>query len=176
MYDGVLFQTPEFRSESPDDTKTYRMAICVGSLTKDPHVSMIGSQQTPKVAFNIKYHTKSYMNVAVWGKNDMAYASQTLEKGDMVLCFGTVTHSTYVAKSGPHKGEKREWYEMNCQWICAMSWLTEMLPIILSHKIREIVESEESDAMESAEDHADEYEVDGYDADTEYDDDYEVTI
>lgn len=169
MYDGIIFQSPEFRTEIPDDTKKYRFCIVVGKLTNDPKIE---SFNTTKVSFNLKYYTKSYLNVVLWGDTEASYAARTLEKDDVVLCAGTITYTKYTVRSGEHKGEQKEWHDLNCQFIMAQSWVNCIIQMFSANGIQKLLEAEESDAMESLEDHYDEY-----DEDTEYDDeDYEIGI
>jgi hypothetical protein len=42
---------------------------------------------------------------------------------------------------------------MNCQWICAQAWINDGLSIAMAKGIQDIVNAEEPDAMESADDY-----------------------
>lgn len=180
MYDGVIFQSPEFRSETPEDSKRYRFCIVVGKLTNDPKIENF---KTTKVSFNIKYYTKQYLNIVLWGDTDVSYAARSLEKDDFVLCAGTITYTKYIVRSGEHKGEQREWHDLNCQFLMAQSWVNCIIQMFSATGIQKLLASEASDVMESLEDHPEEYEeysdgyeVEGYSTDTEYDDNYDYTL
>ena len=146
MYDGILFCTPEFRSETPGDEKRYKFAIAVGYLTKDP---IIQHHSKTKVMLNLKYHTKSFLNVVMWGDTEASLAARSLEKGDTVLCIGTITYSTYIVQKGEQKGMKREWHELNANLVLAQSWLNCVIEMYLARGIQDILQAEKSDAMES---------------------------
>ena len=183
MNEGVLFRSPEFKPDGMEEAEaTYRMAILAGHLTKDPEVSFIKTKQgyeIRKVLLNIKYYSKSYMNVIVWGDGQVAQAADCLEKGDDLLCAGMIRRTSYIPKRGANKGRKVEITEMNCMWLHAMSWTVGLLTLLKSPNIAKLIASDESDVMESMNDHlGDEYgdENAEYVGEDEYQDDYEVTI
>jgi len=172
MYDGVLFRSPKFKAEQ-ENAKEYQFAVVAGHLVKDPEIKQKTKLQT---SFTIKYYTKSFLNVTIWGNSEVARVAATLEQGDYVLCIGTITYSPYTVRSGADKGKEKIWSDLNPQILIPMSYMYQLVDIFASRKIKALLASEESDSMESIEDHADEYEVDGYQEGVEYEEDYEVTI
>ena len=176
MYDGVLFQSPEFRSEKETDEKMYRFAFVVGKVTRDPEVRHL---QMTRTTFNIKYHTKSYINMVIWGDSMQAQLAQCLKAGDIVLAVGTITKSYYTARKGAEKGMRKEWRDMNCQFICSVSQIYELQRMILSPPIQDLMATEEADALESAEDHLEDQEYGGYaeyESGMEYVDDEDIGL
>lgn len=177
MYDGIIFQSPEFTIESSE--KKYRFCIVVGKVTNDPVIKQFNKT---KVTVNIKYYTKSYLNIVVWGEDEVSYAARSLEKGDVVLCAGTITYSKYFVRQGEFKGEEREWHELNPQFIMSQSMVNALISMFSSSGIQRLLDSEGGDPLESIEDHAEEYEEDSYGADVSYEDaeyeedDYELGI
>lgn len=170
MYDGAYFQSPEFRSETPGDEKRYRFCIVVGKLTNDPKIENF---KTTKVSFNIKYYTKQYLNVVLWGDTDVSYAARSLEKGDTVMCAGTITYTKYIVRSGEHKGEQKEWHDLNCQFLMAQAWANCIIEMFSATGIQKLLSAEESDVMESLDDHYEEYDEGSYADDEEYDEEYD---
>ena len=155
MNEGILFRSAKFKNETGGDERQFQFAIICGQLTDDPKVEFF---KNAKVSFNLKYHTKSFLNVVAWGDSEASFSARALEKGDQVLCAGLIISKPYVVKQGEHKGEKREWVEMSPVWIHAQAWDNFLLDLYSTPKIMEMVEeARAADVMESANDAVDEY-------------------
>jgi len=144
MNEGILFRSAKFKSENVNDEKTYQFVVICGRLTDDPKIEYF---KNTKVSFNLKYYTHCFMNVVIWGDSDVSFAARALEKSDTVLCAGLQSTRTFVAEKGEHKGEKREWVELNPVWLHAQSWDAFLLALYSTPEIRAMIER--ADTMES---------------------------
>lgn len=153
MYEGGLFLGRQFNSENEDDKKTYQFAICWGTLIADPKVEMFSSQKT---SFCLKYYGKNYQNVVLWGETQASHIANSLEKGDNVLVLGTMTRNVTVIKRGEHKGEEREYRDINAQIIVPMTCIEFIIQLFGSSTIQNIIANDEAnieaDVIESADD------------------------
>lgn len=169
MYNGGFFRGRSFSDNNESHTDTeYFFAIVWGELIVDPKVQVFNKRKT---SFTIKYHTDSFINVVIWGETEAATVASVLEKGDMVLCLGTVTKKKYIPQKGPDKGMEKVWTDLNPQIIIPMPSIEFLIAAHTSDALNKIIDSGEaakgSDAFESAGD---------YEEAQMSMDDYEVTI
>lgn len=162
-------QSPAFLAEDGKTDRTYRFAICAGSLISDAKVEMFNKKKT---SFVIKYHGRNYMTCVLWGDSQSANIAASLEKGDMVLAIGTVTTSKYTVRKGEHKGQEKEWHDLNCQILIPMSVIEFALQLYSLQGVQKLLAnaeaSIEADVFESANDFDDEIE-EAKETETEYD-------
>ena len=153
MFDGGFFRGKSFMSEDPnkDNNAEYFFAIAWGKLIADPKVQLFNKRKT---SFTIKYHTKSYINVVIWGDTEAAIISSALEKGDMVFCCGTVRKENYTVQKGEYKGQVKTWIDFNCQIVIPMTTVLFSVAAQSSDAINKIIDEGEalkgSDVFESA--------------------------
>lgn len=156
MYDGGLFRGHKFRAENDSDTAIYSFAVVWGQLIADPEVKMYNKKKT---TFTVKYHNKNYLNIVMWGDSPAANIASTLEKGDMIVCFGTITEKEYLVQKGEHRGEKKIWTDLNAQIVIPMSALEFTLSMFGNDGIAKLMQESEaaikSDVMESSGDYDD---------------------
>lgn len=158
MYDGVMFLSKPFRSESDDseDGKKYQFCLAVGRLVADPRIDQYNKRKT---SFTIKYHTKQYCNIEIWGEGDCATIAATLEKDDVVLAIGTLTTKKYVVRKGELAGQEKEWTDLNPQILIPMPYITKLMEMCASLSLQKLIQKGESlldeDPMESSGDFVD---------------------
>ena len=161
MFDGGFFRGKSFTSEDNGKNAEYFFAIAWGRLIADPKVQMFNKRKT---SFTIKYHTKSYLNVVLWGDTEAAIVSSSLEKGDMVVCFGTVRREDYTVQKGEDKGMVKTWVDFNCQVVIPMATVLFSVAAQSSDAINKIIDDGEaakgSDVFESAVDFEEQEEED----------------
>ena len=156
MYDGIMFLNKPFKSESDDekDNKRYQFCLVVGRLIADPRIDQYNKRKT---SFTLKYHTKQFCNVEIWGEGDCATIAATLEKNDVILAAGTLTTKNYIVRKGEMAGQEKEWTDLNPQIIIPMPYIMELMKICASMSLKKLIEKGESaieaDPMESAEDY-----------------------
>ena len=152
MFDGGFFRGHSFTSE--DGQRECFFAIAWGKLIADPKIQQFNKRKT---SFTIKYHTKSYINVVLWGESEAAIISSALEKGDMVLCCGTVSKTKYTVQKGADKGQEKTWMDFNCQIVIPMQSIQFLVAAHSSDALNKILDDEyrnsESDVFESAGDY-----------------------
>lgn len=153
MYDGIMFLGRPFEGDSDNGNRKYQFCLLAGSLIADPKIEMFNSKKT---SFTVKWHSKSYCNVEIWGDSDVAAIAATLEKGDMVFVAGTYVTQKYTVRKGEHKGEEREWTSVNTQVLIPMPYLVQLMKMCGSKNLNKMLEEEEesmgADIMESAND------------------------
>jgi len=165
MFDGGFFRGKSFTSDDQQrgNNAEYFFAIAWGSLIADPKVQMFNKRKT---SFTIKYHTKSYLNVVIWGDTESAIVSSSLEKGDMVVCFGTVRREDYTVQKGENKGQVKTWVDFNCQVVIPMTTVLFSVAAQSSDALNKIIDEEEaskgSDAFESVSDFEEQEEAEDY--------------
>lgn len=156
MYEGIFMKGREFYAEN-DDGKKYCFCILAGHLVEDPKVEFFNNK---KVSFTVKFYSKAYRNVVLWGESQASTIAETLEKGDVVFVCGTMTTSSYVIRRGEHKGETREWQDINAQIVIPMTAIEFILQMFASKEIQNILKKEsvmkKSDVIESADDYDEE--------------------
>lgn len=175
MFDGAFLKTPYFRQEKNerDSSTEFAFGFLCGIVTADPKIAYAEFDSTEnattvqRVTVNVCYmRPKGYFNIVSWGNTQMTAMARALRKDDIVFCVGTIKKSRYMAKKGVKKGEMCEWTELRPTFLVAQSWIDAGFAIANSPGIGRIVASDEADAMESLDDHAeDEYveEDTGYD-------------
>ena len=171
MYDGGFFRGHSFKSESETDDAEYFFTIAWGRLIADPKIQMFKKRKT---SFTIKYHSKSFLNVVMWGDTEAAIVSSALEKGDTVFCCGTVAKTKYTLRKGEHKGEERTWYEMNCQIVVPMPSIQFLIAAHSSDALNAIIDKGEIDKGPDKFESADDYEAEASEENDGYD--YEISI
>lgn len=151
MFDGGIFKGVKFKADNDTDETLYQFAILWGKLVADPKVEMFKKKKT---SFTVKFHNKNYCNVVMWDESEAATVAGSLEKGDMVLCLGTISTREYVIQKGEHRGERKQWTDLNAQVVIPMSLIQYLLPLYGSDAIRAILNKETDaipeDVMESA--------------------------
>jgi hypothetical protein len=157
MFDGGFFRGKSFTSEDPskDNNAEYFFAIAWGKLIADPKVQMFNKRKT---SFTIKYHTKSYLNIVIWGESEAAIISSALEKGDMVFCCGTVRKENYTVQKGENKGQIKSWIDFNCQIVIPMASLQFLVAAHASDALNKIIDDGEKEKGEDMFESAGDYE------------------
>ena len=169
MFNGGFFRGKSFKDnlESHSDME-YFFAIVWGELIVDPKVQVFNKRKT---SFTLKFHTNSFINVVIWGETEAAIVASVLEKGDMVLCCGTVSQKKYIVQKGPDKGKEKVWTDLNPQILIPMTSIGFLIAAHTSEALNKLIDEGEiakgSDALESAGD---------YEAEQMSMGDYEVTI
>lgn len=167
MNDGGFFRGRSFKSESQTGDETeYFFAIAWGRLIADPKIQMFNQRKT---SFTIKYHTKAYLNIVIWGESEAAIVASVLEKGDTVFCCGTVSKKKYVVRQGEYKGQEKTWTDFNCQIVIPMPSVQFLVAAHSSEALNKIIDNgnnlKEADVFESIGDYentqndADEFQV-----------------
>lgn len=154
MYNGGFFRGKSF-ADGHDNECFF--AIVWGTLIADPKVQMFNQRKT---SFTVKYHEKAFINVVLWGESEAATVASVLEKGDMVICCGTVTKKKYTVRKGAESGMEKVWTDLNPQIIIPMPSIEFLIAAHTSDALNKIIDSGESskasDAFESADDYDDE--------------------
>ena len=178
MKDGLKFQSSVFRSQAEGDHNLYAFCEVCGRLTKDPKL-LSSKKGVPGVTFNLVFHNDSFMKITVWNhaklnQEALYYTAVNLVKGDTVVVHGTVTFTPKCKNPDPKKLLEDWWYDMTPNLISArQEEILFVKQLMASPAINKMLESDEADAMESADDYSDEYE---YADNSDYEYDGELTI
>lgn len=151
MYNGGLFRGHKFTAESNPDGPQYSFAVAWGKVIADSIIEMHSKRVTK---FTLKYHNKNFLNVVLWGESPAANVAAALEKGDMVLCFGTITEKEFISQRGEHRGEKRTYVDLTAQIVIPMSIVEFAVSMFANDGIKKLMAkadaSIEEDSFESA--------------------------
>lgn len=204
MKEGLLWTSGPFLSSRSEDASFYRNAEVCGVLKAEPKPLMSkDKQETIGVDLRIKYNTGCFMKVSVWRKSEQGEYSyslldlaQSFSHGDRIVIWGTIKVSprkeildnvfelrNKILRSGNFTMkdiEKDWWWELDAAYILPpVDDILFLRTLRFSPALNKLLQTDEPDAMESINDHTDEYEYGNGYAETEYVDngyDYEIGI
>lgn len=202
MKEGLIWRSAPFLSGADNDNQWYRLVEVCGTLAADPKpVASKADQSTIGYTFSLKYGRKKYVNVSVWRKKynyDYDYTllniAQTLEQHETVVIWGTVSYTPKDSIRREAKDIRDEMFRKRNfdEDYISERWFHQLDANMISPTpedvlfikqlrsspaIQKVLNSDAADAMESLDDHAEEYQEE-YVSEEQYgyEDEYEVTI
>ena len=201
MKEGLIWRSAPFLSGADNDNQWYRMVEVCGQLTADPKPVMSkADHSTIGCTFNLKYGTKSFINVAVWRKKynyeydyTLLNIANTLEQHETVTIWGTVSFSPKNTIKGEAREVRDEMFrtrnfdeeKVAANWFHSLdaSSISPTPEDVLfikqlrsSPAIQKLLASDAGDEMESLNDHEEDVEAETSMQEESYEDDYEMTI
>ena len=142
-----------------DDLDDHIFAIVWGEVIHNPKIRVFKNGKK-KTEFAIRYMRGGFIVVFIWGDTPAADAAASLKATDMVCVKGIVTRHKYENKHG----EKRETRYLLPFSVEPYDFTLFLQKLFHSPAIHKILEEEETDVMESANDY---FELPPDDADEE---------
>ncbi len=143
---GGFFTGKEWIDDESDPKKVCRSyALAWGRVVQNPTER---SGNVRHVELYIKYRTKRFIRCEAYGDGVALDTLARAEKGDYILCFGTLVRKQYTNKKG-----KDGWtYGITCDVVLTIEMLGFLLRLFASkwlHKQLEAEDNEAPDAWES---------------------------
>lgn len=140
---GEIFQRTE------TDRDEHKCTVVWGQLIRKP-TRRVFKNGNVKTDFAIRYWNGGHIIVNIWSDTPIAKEAEKLQAFDRVVVFGTVTRHQYVNKRGEH----RETRFLHPFAILNMNKLLDVLQfayrLMNSPSINKILDNDEADVMESA--------------------------
>ena len=139
----------KYHETDPDD---HVNVIVWGEIIYDPRI-FIYKNGKKKTEFAIRYQRGGYIIVNIWGDTPAADEAAMMKARDRVIVFGTITRHDYRTKMG----EKKETRFLNPHFIIPCDKLLDLMNVMIrvdnSPSIAKILDDDETDVFESAQDY-----------------------
>lgn len=148
-----------------DKNTREKTALVWGKLTRDAEVKTFTKQ---KCECNIKIDAGTFLNVFTWSDNPCYDTMIYLEKGDIIVAFGTMIEKKWINK----KNEEKISYELDADIVIPQAAITGQIAMANNAQINRLMSIQDSrlpDEFESVDDEFVDLENGGVPDDYDYD-------